>query len=186
MLEPVRIGFSTTTNPLSGLIRWLTRSKVSHAFLVYYDVDFRRDMVMEAEHRGFRIVPFDRFSEHNTVIAVFEPRSSLDEGLVKAVDWLGEDFDVRGLFRMAWLIVSRGLKARARLRRRNLLVGTRSLFCSEAVARVLLGARYPGFDRDPETTSPEDLYEFFHEEQAAGEDPAGRPATSRALRRPAE
>lgn len=169
MIEPTRVGFSTTNALLSRLIRRLTGSKVSHAFLVYRDVDFEREMVMEAVGAGFRIVPLDKFRRHNEVVAIFTPRHPIDEGLRSAVDWLGESYDAGGLVGMALLLVARWL--RLRLRRRNLLASSRSLFCSEAVARACRASRYPGFPLDPETTTPEDLFGFFAAE--ASPDRAG-------------
>ncbi len=165
MIEPVRIGFSTTDALLSRMVRALTRSKVSHAFLVYFDVDFDRDMVMEAVGAGFRIVPLDRFARHNRIVDVVTPRFPIDEGLRAAVDWLGESYDAPGLLGMALLLAFRALRRRTR-RVRNLLASRRALFCSEAVARACRACRYPGFDRDPEITTPQDLYAFFSAEQA--------------------
>lgn len=174
MLEPTRIGFSTTDALLSRLIRRLTGSRVSHAFLVYRDVDFDREMVMEAAGAGFRIVPLDKFERHNRIVAIVTPRHPIDEGLKAAVDWLGEGYDAPGLVGMAILLVLRALRRR-KLRLRNLLANRRALFCSEAVARACRAARYPGFERDPETTTPQDLFAFFAAE-AAGL-PAGAAAT---------
>ena len=162
MIEPTRIGFSTTRAPLSRLIRAMTRSPVSHTFLVYRDVDFDREMVMEAVGAGFRIVPLDRFRKRNHVVRIFTPRHSIDEGLKAAVDWLGESYDARGLLGMFLLLLARSLKLR--IRRRNVLARGRSLFCSEAVARACRASRYPGFELNPETTSPHDLFAFFEAE----------------------
>lgn len=176
MIEPTRIGFSTTQALLSRVIRFFTRSPVSHAFLVYRDVDFEREMVMEAVGAGFRIVPLDRFEKHNTVVRIFTPRHPIDEGLRAAVDWLGESYDSGGLLGMALLLLARSLKLR--LKRRNVLASSRSLFCSEAVARACRASRYPGFRLDPETTSPQDLFAFFSAEAAAsrtGPAPSGAP-----------
>ena len=164
MIEPTRIGFSTTDALLSRLIRRITGSKVSHAFLVYFDVDFDREMVMEAVGAGFRIVPLDKFAKHNRIVAIVRPRHPIDEGLRAAVDWLGEGYDAPGLVGMALLLAFRALRRRAR-RARNLLASRRALFCSEAVARACRACRYPGFDRDPEATTPQDLYAFFLAEQ---------------------
>ncbi len=169
MIEPVRIGFSTTDALLSRIVRALTRSKVSHAFLVYFDVDFDRDMVMEAVGAGFRIVPLDKFARHNRIVDVVTPRFPIDEGLRAAVDWLGESYDARGIVGMAILLAVRALRRRTR-GARNLLASRRALFCSEAVARACRACKYPGFDRDPETTTPQDLYQFFMAE--AGISPA--------------
>ncbi len=171
MLEPCRIGFSTTDALFSRIIRWMTRSRVSHAFLVYSDVDFDREMVMEAVGAGFRIVPLDKFAKHNRIVDVVTPRHPIDEGLKAAVDWLGEGYDTRGLLGMGLLLLSRALRRRTR-RVRNLLASPRALFCSEAVARACLACRYPGFDRDPETTTPQDLYAFFAAEAGAPALPA--------------
>lgn len=162
MIEPTRVGFSTTSAPLSRLIRRLTRSRVSHAFLVYRDVDFERDMVMEAVGAGFRIVPLDKFARHNTVVRLFTPRHPIDEGLKAAVNWLGEGYDTRGLFGMALLLVARSL--RLRVRSRNFLARSSALFCSEAVALACRTCGYPGFRFEPETTTPEDLFAFFSAE----------------------
>ena len=60
-----------------------------------------------------------------------------------------------------------------------MLANPRALFCSEAVARACRAARYPGFDRDPETTTPQDLFAFF---AATGAwDPVESPATGIAV-----
>lgn len=166
MIEPTRIGFSTTEALLSRLIRRFTRSRVSHAWLVYRDVDFDREMVMEAVGAGFRIVPLDKFAKHNRIVEIVTPRHPIDEGLKAAVDWLGEGYDAPGLVGLTILLALRALRRRA-FRIRNLLANRRALFCSEAVARACLACNYPGFDRDPETTTPQDLYAFFTAEAAA-------------------
>src|SRR5512138_3812095 len=114
MIEPTRIGFSTTDGILSRLIRFGTRSPVSHAFLVYFDVDFGREMVMEAVGAGFRIVPLDKFAKHNRVVAIVTPRHPIDEGLKAAVDWLGEGYDTSGLVGMGVLVLFRALRLRLR------------------------------------------------------------------------
>lgn len=171
MIEPTRIGFSTTNALLSRLIRWGTRSPVSHAFLVYFDVDFDREMVMEAVGAGFRIVPLDKFAKHNRIVEIVTPRHPIDEGLKAAVDWLGEGYDKSGLVGLAALLLFRALRLRMR-RARNVFASRRTLFCSEAVARACRAAKYPGFAQDPETTTPEDLYVFFRTEAAPALVPA--------------
>jgi hypothetical protein len=171
MLEPARIGFSTTNALLSRIIRRFTKSRVSHAFLVYWDVDFARDMVMEAMGRGFRIVPLDKFRRHNDVVGVFTPRHPIERGLRCAVDWLGTDYDARGLIGMALVVVARWFTLR---RRRNPFGTSRALFCSEAVARACVWSDYPGFTLDPEATTPQDLFDFF----AAEAEPAAAPSAA--------
>ena len=166
MIEPVRIGFSTTNAVLSRLIRRVTGSSVSHAFLVYRDADFDRVMVMEAVGAGFRIVPLDKFEKHNRMVAIVTPRHPIDEGLKAAVEWLGEAYDSGGLVGMGLLLAVRALRLRVR-RGRNVLANRRTLFCSEAVARACRASGYPGFRLDPETTTPQDLFAFFDAERRA-------------------
>jgi hypothetical protein len=175
--EPTRIGFSTTDALVSRIIRKLTGSQVSHAFLVYRDVDFEREMVMEAVGAGFRIVPLDKFRKHNRVVAIVTPRHSLERGLRAAVEWLGESYDTAGLLGMALYLARRALQ-RGRRRLRNPLASQRALFCSEAVALACRESAYPGFDRDPETTSPQDLYLFFRAEAGAEGASPGAVATA--------
>jgi hypothetical protein len=171
--DPTRVGFSTTNGWLSRLVRRMTRSRVSHAFLVYFDVDFERDMVMEAVGAGFRVVPLDKFARHNTIVRIFTPRHRIEGGLKAAVDWLGDVYDAPGLFGMFLLLLARSL--RIRFRTGNLLGKSRALFCSEAVVRACRAAGYPGFPFDPETTTPEDLFAFF---SAEAEAPAALPEAS--------
>jgi hypothetical protein len=138
---------------------------VSHTFLIYFDVDFQRDMVMEATDGGFRIVPFDRYTKHADYLRVFKPRLPIDTGLMAAVDWLGERYDYTGVFGMAWVMFGRWLKRKWH----NPWHGANALFCSEAVTKVLQAASYPGVERlEPETTTPEDLLEFFRTDEARG------------------
>lgn len=161
-MSSTRVGFSTsTTNILSRVIRWFTKSRVSHAFLVYYDQDWSRDMVLEATLGGFKVVPFDKFRQSTTVVAVFEPKHSVEAGLKEAVEWLGTDYDYTGLFGMIFVVMGRWF----RLKWRNPWASSKAMFCSEAVARVLRGAGYPNTETMViEETTPEDLLVFFEKE----------------------
>lgn len=161
MATATRIGFSTSkTSWVSKIIRWFTDGKTSHTFLVYYDEDFKRDMVLEATQGGFRIVPFSHYEK--SLVAIFTPKYSVDEGLQKAVDWLGENYDYEGLLGMAWVELGRWLGRKWH----NPLHSAHAMFCSEAVVRIMQGANYPGSEVfDPASTDPEMLLKFFQQEQ---------------------
>ena len=119
-------------------------------------------MVLEATEGGFRIVPLDKFSQQNFVVAVFVPKHSIEAGLKAAVDWLGEHFDYTGLVGMAFVAMGRWLRRKWN----NPWASSKAMFCSEAVVRVLQASNYPGAeDMAPTGTSPEDLLEFFHKER---------------------
>ena len=155
-----RIGFSTNkTNWISRIIRWFTKGEASHCFLIYYDDEFERDMVMEATEGGFKITPFSKYQTE--VVAVFMPKQSIEIGVKKAVDWLEESYDYTGLFGMIWVCFGKWLKRKWN----NPLHSANTMFCSEAVVKVLQLSNYPRADQfDASSTSPEDLLEFFQKE----------------------
>jgi len=157
----VFVGFSTPRlwNPLSALIRAMTRSRTSHAWLLVEDPLFDLRLVLEAHSSGFRLVSFTRFVKDNKVVAVVEPAHPIEHGLPVAGEWLGESFDVLGLFGIFLTLVARWFRQRPW---RNPFPTPSALFCSEAVVRTLKAAQYPGSERiDDEATTPADLLEFF-------------------------
>lgn len=162
----VFVGFSTprTWNPLSALIRAMTRSRTSHAFLLVEDPAFRMRLVLEAHSTGFRLVSFTRFVKDNRVVALAEPPHPVDPGLPSAGEWLGESFDVLGLFGIFLALLRRWVRQGPL---RNPFPTPSALFCSEAVIRTLQAAGYPGAaDLDPEGTTPAELLGFFRADPA--------------------
>jgi len=153
-----QIGFSTGTGLVSRIIRWFTRSTVSHAWILYFDQEFGCDCILEATAEGFRIQSFEKFRSENRIIATFTPKIVLTPGFKSMAAWLGAYYDFGGLFGMAWVLLGRWLRRRWR----NPLASSRTMFCSEAVARLCFAAGYRGdIFEQPENTSPQDLYEFF-------------------------
>jgi hypothetical protein len=162
----VFVGFSTPRlwNPLSALIRWMTRSRTSHAWLLVEDPAFGLRLVLEAHSTGFRLVSFTRFVKDNKVVALVAPARPLEEALPAAGEWLGESFDLLGLFGIFLTLVARWFRQRPW---KNPFPTPSALFCSEAVVRALKAARYPGSDAlDDEATSPADLLAFFERDPA--------------------
>jgi hypothetical protein len=155
-----RVGFSTSTHLVSTIIRAVTRSKVSHAWLVYYDQDFERDMVLEASAHGFRLVPLDVFARSNTVLAVHDLGRTLHQGLRSLSAWLGSRYDGLGLMGMAWVMFGKWLRCRWK----NPFRSTNTMFCTEAIVRALQADGYPGAEAlDPEGTTPAELLVFLGE-----------------------
>lgn len=155
------VGFSTPRrwNPLSALIRAITRSRASHAWLLVEDPVFDLRLVLEAHSTGFRLVSFTRFVKANRVVAIVRPGWPIDRGLPVAGEWLGESFDLLGLFGIFLTLVARWFRQRPW---KNPFPTPSALFCSEAVVRALKAAGYPGSERlGDETTSPAELLEWF-------------------------
>lgn len=161
-----RIGFSTDPkNFVSRVIRWFTKSTVSHCFVVYYDTEWKRDMVLESEGGlggSVRIVKFDPDSPY--IVKLITPKHSIEEGMDRVVDYLGDVYDYGGLLGMAWVILGRWLKKKWA----NPWHASKAMFCSELVAQVLIDSKYPGaMQLDPPTTDPELLLKFFEKEESA-------------------
>ena len=164
-MSNIRVLFSTQqTNPVSRIIRWFTKSRVSHATLLYFDTDWGGDFVMEATEGGVKITPFLKFSAKNDLVRIFTPKQPLDAGLTEAANnWLGDQFDYIGLLGMILVYLGHIF----RMTWRNPFASPHAMFCSEFVARVLKWSEYPGTeDMDPTSVSPEDLLEFFERENA--------------------
>lgn len=142
----VTIGFSTTNKLLSRMIRFVTRSPCSHAWIAYWDETLQSRMVMQAEAWGFEVRPWIRWERQNTLVAEFQPGRPLD--IVKLATLLGTRYD----YRAAFLVGLARLFGRAV---KGIYKDPVKLMCSEAVVRTLQWAHYRcAADLDPETTSP--------------------------------
>jgi len=158
-----RIGFSTTKKWLSRIIRWFTKAPVSHAWILYYDLDFAQEMVLEATLEGVRIVPYEVFKQHNSVVRVFIPSHSLKQGFAKVGETLGSTYDFGGLFGMLWVLLGRWCRQKLK----NPWNKAQAMFCSEFVAQVLRWSYYPGTEYwVPENMTPADLYTFLLREDS--------------------
>lgn len=130
---------------------------------MYFDIDFGREMVLEATLEGVRIIPFEVFKKQNIIIKIYIPRKNLKQGLAKAGELLGERYDFIGLFGMLWVLFGHWLRKKWR----NPWDNPHALFCSEFVAQTLQWSGYPNTEYwDPSAMSPQDLYEFVLRDEA--------------------
>ena len=157
----VTVGFSTTNAWLSRLIRWITRGKVSHAWLAYNDQTLGLRMVMQAEAWAFELRPWHRWTQENTWVAEFRILGG-DQLLalqLRAKD-IGLKYDyVAGLWVgiAAWF--KRWLKTGLSFRPSRT---PKKLMCSEAIVRFLKEAQHTcAEDLDEELTSPVELYDIL-------------------------
>jgi hypothetical protein len=152
------IGFSTPSyfNPVSWLIRKITKSQVSHAWMLYRDDDFDLDMVMEAHELGFRLLPYDKFLKHNRVVELVAADCDLAPGLRMLAHSLGDSYDYGGLLGMSFVLIGRWFKRKWR----NPFSSPRLRFCSEALVQALQASGSgKAEDLIPEGTSPQMLME---------------------------
>lgn len=151
----VWVGFSTTNLLVSRLIRWVTRSKCSHAWVSFYDTTLQQYMVMQAELHGYEVVPWKRWASKNKLVAAYTPVEAVD--LMPDVrfigQYLGVDYDLRSA-------VWSGLKRWVRRRWRRPTTSPGSLMCSEAVCRLLQNGSFACVaGLNPELVSPQELWD---------------------------
>lgn len=156
----ITVGFSTSNAIVSKLIRWITRSKVSHAWIAYDDQTLGMRMVMQAEAWGFEVRPLKRWVKENKLVAEFVPvGDDLHSSFHYIAKKLGTKYDYKSALltglkfwvnRWFKIIKSRSFKA------------PNKLMCSEAVVRFLQHGGYKTVDGlDPELTSPGELLKLI-------------------------
>ncbi len=155
----VKIGFSTARdNPASFLIRRISGSRASHAWLLLRVDPFGQEFAFEASEFGVRLVPWSAFRRQNRIVAVFEPAVPLEPAMPRAGELLGAYYDFTGLVGMAFVMLGRWLKRKWR----NPLNSAKAVWCSELVAHVLKWAGHPGVEKlAPARTSPQDLLDLL-------------------------
>jgi hypothetical protein len=145
----ITVGFSTTNKLISRFIRWVTRSPVSHAFVIFNTPTFGR-VVMQAEAWGYEIRPWGLWQQQNALVAEFTPTGpDLAPSIVElAPQYLGRKYDWKAaLLAGLWRWFGRWLRGRFN--------SPYSLMCSEALLRILQHAGYSSVAHfDAEVTSP--------------------------------
>lgn len=150
----IKIGFSTTDKLLSRIIRWFTRSSVSHTWLLFEMEGI--PMVLEATFEGVRLIPYETFQKKVTVVDVVPLPYSMDSVKFLLMD-LGLSYDVGGLLGNFFVQIGRMLK----MRWRNPWNNSKAMFCSELLSGWLKLQGYPGTeDMVPAEVSPEDLLDL--------------------------
>lgn len=154
MSPPIGIFFSTSQHLVSKAIRLVTRSRVSHAGIIYYDESLAIPVVMHATGVGFHILPLKKFLKDNLIIASYTSRHEgrLAMGLHQVARRLGDHYDFEGVLGFLLVYIGRWLHKKWR----NPFRDSGRMFCSEMVVVMLQDAAFFS-DLDPETTSPEDL-----------------------------
>lgn len=140
------------------MIRFLTNSKASHVCLLYYDLNFKDWMIIEAAEYGFGLVQLDKFCEKNRVITILVPKYDLAPGVRHISKWFSTGYDYSGLFGMSLVLFGRLIKRRIK----NIFQQKRKRFCSESIVQLLQAMDYPKSEiLNASETTPDDLERFF-------------------------
>ena len=142
----------------SNIVLWLTRSKVNHVFVEYYNSFWRKNRAVDIDNTGVCDKPtasFDSFENLERWECSISLNDSLKqmEGFVGTTkyDWLGMFWGVIRLFflRIFGMKINKTIQSKKRL------------FCSEFVAEVLKKAGVPGTENwITSDFSPGDLKKF--------------------------
>lgn len=144
--------FTAGMNPLSFIIRVLTRSQVSHVAIKLELGGV--EMISEAGLQGVRLRSYARWAEENRVVARFKAPVK-DYAITRALLAMDERYDVVGLLGYLPVLLGRSLG----LLWRNPWASPRATVCSEYATEFLAGV--PGFaSLDPEATTPQDLLDL--------------------------
>jgi hypothetical protein len=126
----VRIVFTASKTWFGKLVRWITRSKVSHVFIEFPVWD--RRMVGESTVGGTRMVLAEK-ARHD-VVAEFRIYADAEPGLIELAKRLGSAYDYGGLFVILWFKM---LWQLFRHRTRSPRWSSKAQKCSELIANVL-------------------------------------------------
>jgi hypothetical protein len=150
------VGFSTARHWYSATIRAFTRSKCSHTFLVY---PWRgRNMIAEEGDVGWSIRTLDSLLETDTLVALLQPKVSLEKGFDESLAELGQPYGWLVLFGMFFVTIARRLGKKIR----NPAASSHSMICSERIAYIMRDSGDIGaLNFDPSSTTPEDILEYL-------------------------
>lgn len=164
------IGFSSSPSWISRVIRWFTKSRWSHCFVVWKVLDGENGdgwhvLVIEAGEFTVQIVPFAKYLRKDSVFELYDVSSITDNALKERAD-LSLLKQVETLY--GWLqLIGFGIVILMRkwfgLKRRHNIFGMGKI-CSEVVAEYLLnrGVKREELcgDKDINLISPQDIYVF--------------------------
>jgi len=167
----VRIVFTASNFPLSRLIRWATRGRVSHAMILYDDPLWGGEWVAEATIGGVKKLPAEK-AMHN-VYAVFECKFDAHPALQAIRNHIGDGYDYAGMAWAGWAILLWRLfrqKVRRPWRKSS------EEFCSALIALFLWAAvklgsieRPSGLLTEASSNYPERILKVLEKDPAAFE-----------------
>lgn len=152
----VSLVFTSSKTTFGRLIRWFTDSPVSHVMIEYTSVVWGGRWVAEAFVTGVRKRLAER--RRRNVVVEYDFVYDISSTFVKVRPLFGEPYDIRGVFRLAFILLM------LRLFRRRItrpMTSSKAQLCSEFIARILQHAGYPDTDEwDVETVTPETLRQY--------------------------
>jgi len=150
----VLVVFSTSNHLLSKIIRFFTKSQVSHCS-VWFTL-FGVPLVLQASVGGVKPALLSEWMKHNKVVQKLKLRIDVTAGLTEALGLLNAGYDYVGLFGYFYVLVGRWLSKKVK----NPLASPTRVVCSEFVLRLDAKDQIPEWnDLEWESTDPQLLME---------------------------
>lgn len=122
--------FSTSKHLFSKVIRFLTRSKVSHASISVHLHGV--PVIIESTVGGVKIYPRAKFEKENTLVYEYEVLPDMYAELKRAIEDVGEGYDYVGILGYIPVIVAKWFKKKVK----NPLASANKMVCAEFVVSI--------------------------------------------------
>jgi len=161
--DKITIGLSTSSHPVSKLIEFAGRSKVSHAFLSYQDEKINIPTIFHSNHWGVHRQTKKSFLKKNIILAEYIVSHSRALSAARQLGrHLDSGYDYGGMFIAGWYTLFRKWFGIRMERREGCTVN--AMMCSETIAWYL---RYLDLDMfrniSPEAFAPWDLLDLMRD-----------------------
>lgn len=162
-MDNIIIGFSRPAAffvPFAWLIQLATKSKISHAYIMYSDPYINRTIIYQASGLKVNFIGQALFGSEEIVCAQFSiPVSSQTKKKTVqfAVDNCGLPYGIGQIVGFGWVLFMRLFGKKVK----NPFYSSSSFFCSELVAEILTEIIQPGDAINPSTCSPQDLCSYL-------------------------
>lgn len=158
-MRNITIGFSTGKTCLAKLIRWVTKSQVSHTYIkLKTHFESPSHLIYQASGITVNVESLENFMGHATVIeelSISISDQKYDELLAFLLTKLGRPYSMWQLLGMAWVLMMRNFGITVRNPGRD---GDHSFVCVELVCRAL---DIP----NGEELTPQDLLDVLRSQQ---------------------
>ncbi len=160
-MNEIIVGFSRPKawlEPFSWLIRLVTWSPISHAYIRFFDEEHNRWIVFQASGLKVNFIGQIMFDNAEDIYAEFSVpvsdsmKSSVVQG---AIDKCGSSYGIGQIFGFAWVLMMRMLGKSVS----NPFYSASSFVCSELVGDVLIEIGEGNLD--PSAMTPKDMLNFM-------------------------
>jgi hypothetical protein len=153
----VSIGFSTTNKLISNIIKFGTKSDVSHAFVLFDWLGER--WVLEAGFNGIYTISYDSFVANGNIIkyVINLPYVKMED-LLPAFKQMGVKYDFGALIGSSVVLLGAWLKKKWN----NPFNTPKAMMCSELIVTWLQQIKFDGAEKlKPANTPPSALLDFL-------------------------